>query len=225
VALLALLATAWAALRGSGGPGASEGVRVSRNVTRVEPGFVRRLLGSKPRFRLTVPEGTPLRVRLETGLSSETAQAGQELSATTSAPLEVEGFAAFPAGSRVEGHVSHAAGAGKVSGRGELTLEFDRIITPGGEEVALEAEPLQRKARSTVKKDAAKVGAAAGVGAIVGGILGGGKGAAIGGAVGGAGGTGVVLATKGEEVVLATGTPLEVRLRSPLTVTVDAPGK
>jgi hypothetical protein len=61
------------------------------------------------------------------------------------------------------------------------------------------------------------------VGAILGGVIGGGKGAAIGGAVGGSAGTGVVLATKGEEVSLPEGTPLEFRLRAPLEVSVEAP--
>jgi serine/threonine-protein kinase len=223
--LAGLLWTARGALRAPGADAASQGVRVSRFVTRVDPGFLGRLMGAKPRLHLTVPEGSPLRVRLETPLSSETARPDQEFTASTSAPVEVEGFLALPAGSRVKGHVSHAAASGKVSGRGELTLEFDRIVLPGGAELLIEAEPLQRRARSTAKKDAAKVAGAAGVGAVIGGILGGGKGAAIGGAVGGSAGTGVVLATKGEEVVLPTGTPLDVRLRSPLTVTVEAPSR
>jgi hypothetical protein len=202
-----------------------EGVRVSRNVTREEPGVVRKLLGARPRLRVTVPEGTAVRLRLETALSSETAASGQSFAATTSAPVVVEGVEALPEGSHAAGHVSHAAGAGKVSGRGELSLELDRIAPLEGSEIAVEAEPVERKARSTVKKDAAKVGGAAGVGAVVGGLLGGGKGAAIGGAVGGAAGSGVVLATKGEEVVLPEGSSLEFRLRAPLTVTVEASSK
>jgi len=148
--------------------GAAPAVRVSRRVTKEEPGLVGRLLGAKPRFHVTVPEGSTLRVRLETPLSSETASPGQEITGSTSTSLVVDGFEAFPAGSRVKGHVAHAAGSGKVSGRGELTLEFDRIVTPGGTESALEAEPLQKKARSTVKKDVAKVAGAVGLGALVG---------------------------------------------------------
>ena len=198
---------------------------VTQLVTREDPGFVRKLLGAKPRLRVLVPEGSTLRLRLETPLSSETAEPGQEFTATSSSALVIAGVEALPAGSRVFGHVSHAAGAGKVSGRGELTLEFDRIAAPGGAEMAIEAEPLPRKARSTVKKDAGKVAGAAGVGAIVGGIIGGGKGAAIGGAVGGSAGTGVVLATKGEEVVLPQGVSLDLRFRTALTLLVDAPSK
>jgi tRNA A-37 threonylcarbamoyl transferase component Bud32 len=225
VVLGGLVWTARAALRAPGAAGASPGTRLTRFVTKQEPGFLGRLVGAKPKLHITVPGGSSLRVRLETPLSSETARSDQEFTASTSTSVEVDGYEALPAGSRVKGHVAHAAGSGKVSGRGELTLEFDRIVLPGGTQMLIEAEPLQRMARSTAKKDTAKVAGAAGLGAIVGGILGGGKGAAIGGAVGGSAGTGVVLATKGEEVVLPTGTLLDVRLRSALTVTVEAASK
>ena len=180
---------------------------------------MRRLFGARPRLHLTLPEGTSVRLRLETPLSSETAQANQEFRATTSAPLLVDGREAVPAGAAVRGHVSHAAGSGKVSGRGEITLELDQVTAASGE-IAIEAQPIQRIARSTAKKDAGKVAAGAGLGALVGGILGGGKGAAIGTAAGAGAGAGVVASTKGDEVVLPAGSTLETRLRSPLTVTV-----
>jgi hypothetical protein len=196
--------------------------RLSRLVTLEDPGFLGRIMGSQPKLRITAPEGSSVKLRLETPLSSETARPEQPFTASTSAPLLVEGYEVLPTGTQVSGHVSHAAGAGKVSGRGELTLEFDRIRLPGGTEVPIEAEPLERRARSGAKKDAVTIGGAAGVGAVVGGILGGKKGAAIGGAVGGSAGTGVVLTTKGEEAVLPAGASLDLRLRSPVTVTVDA---
>jgi tRNA A-37 threonylcarbamoyl transferase component Bud32 len=195
----------------------------SSNVTLEAPGFVAGLLGARPKLHVTVPEGSTFSVRLETPLSSETARAGDRFTAASTAPIAVEGVEVVPAGSQVVGHVAHAAPSGKVSGRGELTLEFDRIVTPDGGEFPIEAAPQHRRARATVKKDAAKVGGAAGVGVIVGGILGGRKGAAIGGAAGGAAGAGAVLATKGEEAVFGAGSPLEVRLRAPFSVTLDAP--
>jgi hypothetical protein len=224
--LVAGAALVWAVSASQRGPRpdpAAPDARVSRFVAREDPGFFGRMMGEKAKLRLTVPEGSSVRVRLETSLSSETARPGQPFTASTSAPVLVEGHEAFPAGTQVSGHVSHAAGSGKVSGRGELTVEFDRIRLPGGTEVPIEAEPIQRKARSGAKKDALTIGGAAGAGAVVGGILGGKKGAAIGGAVGGTAGTGVVLATKGEEVVLPAGASLDLRLRSPVTVSVEAP--
>jgi len=222
VAALLLGGGLWAAYAASRPRGAGASTRVSRFVMREDPSLVGRLLGATPKLHLTVPEGTSLRFRLETPLDSDTAQAGQAFVATSNAALAVDGHEAFPAGSRLKGHVAHAAGSGKVSGRGELTLEIDRIVAPDGREMPVEAEPIARKARSTAKQDGAKVAAAAGAGALLGGLLGGGKGAAIGTAVGGGGAAGAVLATKGEEVVLPAGTALDARLRAPVLVTIEA---
>jgi outer membrane lipoprotein SlyB len=76
---------------------------------------------------------------------------------------------------------------------------------------------VRREAATDRKSDVTKGGIGAGVGAIVGGVIGGGKGAAIGAATGG---TGAVLATKGKEVEIPSGTVVTVRLQEPLTVTV-----
>ncbi|HXT30942.1 MAG TPA: hypothetical protein VN716_16720, partial [Vicinamibacterales bacterium] len=74
--------------------------------------------------------------------------------------------------------------------------------------------------RTTKEKDTLKVVAPAAAGAVIGRIAGGKSGAAKGAVIGGAGGTGYVLATRGEELRLAKGTPLSVKLTSPLTVRV-----
>ena len=187
------------------------------------PGFFGKLLGSPNRLVITVPETTPLDLSLGTQLSSETAQAGDEFTATLSSPIEIEGIEAVPAGSRIEGHVSHAAGAGDVSGRGAITLELDSLSLPDAGRVDIQAEPISFEARGTRKKDAGIIGGLAGVGAVVGGIIGGKKGAAIGGAVGGGAGTTVVLTTKGEEIVLEEGASFSMRLAAPFTVTQDSP--
>src|SRR5262249_13682635 len=132
---------------------------------------------------------------------------------------------AFPAGSKVTGQVAHAEGSGKVSGRGELTLQFDRIVTPSGDATSLETDPLSRRAKSGLKKDVTRMAGAVGLGALVGGIVNGGKGAAVGAGAGAAAGGGVALATKGDEAVLPEGTALDVRVRTPVAVTLDAASK
>jgi len=188
-----------------------------------EPGFFGKLLGSPNRLSITVPESTRLEVSLETPLSSETAEAGDEFEATLTSPIEIEGIEAVPEGSRIEGHVSHAAGAGDVSGRGSLTLELDSLSLPEGGRVEIQAQPISVEARGTKGKDAGIIGGLAGVGAVVGGIIGGKKGAAIGGAAGGGAGTTVVLTTKGKEAVLERGASFAVRLAAPFTVTRETP--
>lgn len=72
-------------------------------------------------------------------------------------------------------------------------------------------------AKSTRKRDVAVIGGVAGVGAAIGAIAGGGKGAATGTAIRGAGGTGTVLATRGDDVQF----PPESRLRFVLSNPID----
>jgi hypothetical protein len=85
----------------------------------------------------------------------------------------------------------------------------------------MSAERFSRLASATKGEDAAKIGIGAGAGAVIGGILGGKKGAAEGAAVGGGAGTGLVLATKGKEVQLPSGTDVSIQLAAPLTVRVS----
>ncbi len=196
-------------------PGTTSAV-ITENV-----GFLAELLGREPRVLLTIPVGEKLVVELETPISSVDSKTGDRFTARTSQAITVEGRAALPAGTQVLGHVAHAKRSDKVKGRAELTLEFDRVVTFDDEEISIEAEALRLEARSTQKKDAAKIGIGAGAGALVGAIVGGKKGAAIGTAVGGGAGTGAVLATRGEELILPEGTPITTRLLA--SVTVEAP--
>jgi hypothetical protein len=192
-------------------------------VVEEEPGFLGKLLGSPNRLVITVPESTRLSLSLETPLSSETAQAGDEFSAVLASPIQIERIEVVPAGSRIEGHVSHAAPAGDVSGRGSLTLELDSMSLADGDRIDIQAEPISFEARGTKKKDAGIIGGLAGVGAVVGGVIGGQKGALIGAGAGGGAGTAVVLTTKGEEVVLGEGASFATRLASPFTLTQEIP--
>jgi hypothetical protein len=97
--------------------------------------------------------------------------------------------------------------AGRVKGRSNLTIRFTEV-TFSGQRHGSNTQPLSFEGDSTTKEDVTKVGAGAGIGAVIGGILGGGKGAAKGAAIGGAAGGGAVLATRGKEVELASGTAL-----------------
>jgi hypothetical protein len=109
--------------------------------------------------------------------------------------------------------------AGKVKGRSSLAFTFNQIradnMTAG-----IRTAPLSYVGEASRGEDATKIGAGAVGGAIVGGIIGGGEGAAKGAAIGGAAGTGVVLATRGKEVELASGTDLAATLAAPLNIRV-----
>jgi hypothetical protein len=175
-----------------------------------------------PEFRdVTIPSGTTLSLTLGTSIASDTSKVEDPVRATLRAPVSAEGVEALPSGTAVLGHVTTAERSGKVKGRASIGVRFNTIELPGnaGRE-SISTATVTRVAATTKKKDATKIGIGAGAGAVVGGILGGGGGAAKGAAIGGGAGTGVVLATRGDEVRLAVGTPLAVKLTAPLTVRI-----
>jgi hypothetical protein len=169
---------------------------------------------------VTVPEGTVLTVVLETSHASDTAQVEDRVNGRLAAPVLVGGVAALAEGADVTGRVIDAKPSGRVKGRASLTLRFTEIEARDGETAVMRTAGVSRLAPSEKKKDAVTIGGSAAGGAVAGAIVGGKKGAAIGAIVGGAGGTGVVLATKGDEVGLNAGQTVKVRLTAPLTVRV-----
>ena len=167
---------------------------------------------------MTVPPGTRLRLALETPLSSETAVTGDAASAETTSPVRIEGVEAVPAGSRLTGRVTHAAGATLSAGRGEMTLEFDSLELPDGGSTPVRARPLGLRAPAPRKKDNALITGLSGVGAAVGGLIGGRKGAAAGTVVGGTAGAVMVTTSQGREVTLGARAALSIELLEPATV-------
>ena len=162
----------------------------------------------------TIPSGTELDVRLQTALSSETAQVEDRFEATTVVDLRENGHVLIPAGSRVRGVVTEVKEAGRVDRKGSLMLSFDQI-TVNGRNYPIRGTVTEALESGGYKEDAGKIGAGAAVGGIIGGILGGVKGAIAGVLIGGGG---VVAATEGEDVDLAPGTVLRMRLDQPLAV-------
>lgn len=134
------------------------------------------------------------------------------------------------AGATIEGYVSRVNPGGRVSGRSEMDLAFERITLPdgrslqisgylesiqpaaGGERVRVDNEGVgiserDNQTRRTVQRTA--IGAA--IGAIIGAIVDEGKGAAIGAAVGAAAGAGSIYVEGRDDLELSTGTEITIR--------------
>jgi uncharacterized protein YihD (DUF1040 family) len=159
-----------------------------------------------------IPVGTEFDVRLQSRLNSGTARVEDRFDATTIVPYERSGRMLVPAGSVMRGVVSSVTPASRgVNRKGELTLVFDRFSIDG-RTYSIRATVLQALQGEA---DTGRVVAGAGVGAIIGAILGGTRGALTGILIGGGG---TVAATEGNEVDLAPGTVLRVRLDAPLDV-------
>ncbi|MEX2262990.1 MAG: hypothetical protein WD696_13625 [Bryobacteraceae bacterium] len=168
--------------------------------------------------RMTLEQGAKLAVRTTTTLSSKTSQTGETFTATLEEPI-VEGATVFaPKGSKVEGTVVESDQGGRVKGVAGISVRLARLYLPNGSVVDLQTSPVARRARTTKKKDATKVGVGAGIGAAIGAIAGGGRGAAVGAAVGGGAGTGAVLATRGDAAVIPAESILTFTLAEPVAL-------
>ena len=168
---------------------------------------------------VTIPAGTPLRLTLESAISSDNSKPEDPVRAKLSRGLVVDGTAVVPAGAELTGFVVDAKESGKVKGRGQLSWRFTRLRSDGKTH-DIHTAVLSRIAPATKREDAEKIGIGAGAGAVIGAIAGGKKGAAIGTAVGGGAGTGVVLATRGDEVRLDAGAAMSTTLAEPLKILV-----
>jgi hypothetical protein len=166
---------------------------------------------------VTIPDNTVLDVRLDTSHASDTSRVEERVNGTLASALEIDGVTAIPAGAKLTGYLTEVQESGKVKGRAELGLRFNRLQT-GSVTYDIDTKPMSWIAESTKKEDAVKIGAGAAAGAVIGAITGGKKGAAIGSAIGAGGGTAVVLATDGQEIRLAAGRKLKVSLTNPLTI-------
>ena len=158
-----------------------------------------------------IPTGQEIDARIESTLSSETAQVEQRFEATTVADLYRGNEVLIPAGSTLRGVVSSVTKASRMERKGSLTVAFDQI-TVRGRNYPIRGTVTQALESEGIKGEVGKIGAGAGVGAIIGGIIGGAKGALIGVLIG-AGGT--IAATEGQDVSLPAGTILRVSLDTP----------
>jgi hypothetical protein len=161
---------------------------------------------------------------IDSDLSSATAREGDRFTATLRLPTQY-------AGATVEGHVSNVQRSGRITGRSQMTLNFDSIRlrdgrsfrfaglvesvrTSQGDTVKVDNEGSVRDDSQTTKTaERAAIGTA--VGAIIGAIAGGGKGAAIGAIVGAGGGAGSVYVQGRDDLELTRGTELTIRATGP----------
>ena len=172
-------------------------------------------------LEVTVPSDSVIGLQFDTSLSSESARIEDRVVAHVTRDVRADGRTAIPAGSKVIGAVSLVDRGGRVKEQARLGVRFHTIILADGTELPLQTETIYREGESPTNASAAKVGGGAIGGAILGAILGGGKGAAIGGAIGAAGGSAAVMAGGRKAAQIAAGSPVTVKVLSPVPVTVE----
>jgi hypothetical protein len=168
----------------------------------------------------TIPQDVALRIRLDDTLTSNDSQVNDPFSATvvTQGPYE---------GARVYGHISSVDTSGRLQGRTEMVLQFDRLIMFDGRTARIHAEIIQlyhAPSHETLGVEGAILSAGkgrsaligtgfgAGAGAMMGAIFGGGKGAAIGSIVGGAAGLGTTAFRGAQNITLPTNLQMTIQI-------------
>jgi hypothetical protein len=157
----------------------------------------------------------------ENRISSETARVEDRVEARVTRDVKVGDMIAIPTGSRVIGSVIQVDRGGKFKERARLGIRFTTLVLADGTRLPMNTEAIYREGDAPGNSSAAKIGGGAIGGAILGAILGGAKGAAIGATAGAGGGVAAVQVGDRQEVTVPAGSPITVRILSPLTVTVE----
>ena len=169
---------------------------------------------------LNVPNGTELRIRLSSPISTKSGRVGDTFKATVVSPSTYET-------ATVEGHIATLNKSGRISGKTEVGLAFDSITASDGRYARIDADLVRIYESENVKRvdeegrvetgsrtrdSEVRGGVGAAAGAILGGIVGGGKGALIGLIVGGAAGVGSVYVDGNKDLILDPGTEMVIRV-------------
>ena len=184
-------------------------------------------------YVVTVPSGQSITAVTTSAISSANATAGQTYTIALASDFYYNNTLIAPAGSSVVGNVIEVSKAKRGSMNGKLSLRFNQIITPYGQQIPISAV-IKTDDNSGVlvggtKMDVAKeygkdivagsaIGAVSGVvfGALAGGSVG--KGAALGTAVGAGGGVVKSAIDKGNDVEIPAGSSFDIVLTQPITV-------
>jgi len=175
--------------------------------------------------QLRIPSGTKVALSLKHAISTKATREGDAVYAETTFPVVADNRVLIPAGTFVQGRISHIKQASRLNGRAEVLIHFTTLIYPSGYTVllpgAVENAPGVDKTKikdeeGTIRADSQtgeKVATAAGTaatGTVIGAATAGGKGALIGAGIGGAVGTAIGLLTRGNNVKMDAGTTLEM---------------
>jgi len=166
----------------------------------------------------TMAAGTTVVATLQSTVSTGSSRVGDQVALRTVEAVVEQGVVVVPAGSTIQGAVTHCKPAGRIKGGAELTLRFNQLVMPDGKSYPIACLPFRARGQGAGKESAVEIGGGAAAGALLGGVLGGKKDILSGAAIGAVAGTGVAAATRGHDVVLPAGQKLRVTLTSPVQV-------
>jgi hypothetical protein len=177
-----------------------------------------------------IPNNTRLTAELRTAISTKNSQNGDRFTMEVTSPSEFNG-------ATIEGRVATTQRSGVVTGRANMSLEFDTIrlrdgrtyrfagivddvTLANGERVTVNNEGTVRDNNQTTKT-VTRAGIGAALGALIGAIAGGGSGAAVGAAVGAGAGAGTVVLQGRGDVDLTQGTQFTITASAPANANLN----
>jgi hypothetical protein len=184
----------------------------------------------------TVPAGTKVLLSLKSAINTKTAQQGDGVYLVSAFPVVGSSQIMIPVGVYVQGVVDRVQRPGRVKGRAQLDLHFTTMIFPNGQVIEVPGVlnslpgsdgPKVKDNEGTVEqagnkgRDVGNVLEGAAIGA-EGGVIGGAatgdlaKGIGYGSLAGAAAGTIYTLFTRGNDIVIPSGTSVEMVLQRPL---------
>ncbi len=175
-----------------------------------------------------IPNGTNLNATLNNEISTKRSSEGDRFTMTVNSPSQYSGAI-------IEGRVTKLERSGKISGRAEMTLEFDQIRlrngqtyrfagfiqsakSSNGDNVRISNEGEIKSDDNQTTKTVTRTGIGAVLGALIGAIANGGQGAAIGAGIGAGAGAGSVLIQGREDLQLNSGTEVTISSSAPRQV-------
>lgn len=177
------------------------------------------------RGKFIVPDGTIISGTLDNDIDTKVSQNNDRFRITVQSPNQFRGAV-------IDGYLSGIDRSGRVSGRSEVTFNFQTIRLRNGETYDFAGnlqsvtdengktikidEEGAAKGDSQTKETVKRGGIGAGIGAVIGAIAGGAKGAAIGAIIGGGAGAGSVVLQGKDDLKLKTGSQITVQSSSPI---------
>ncbi len=192
----------------------------------------------------TAPQGLNIPLSLTTAISTQVAKEGDFVQAATTSNIPLSGYAYIPAGTTVTGQISDAEAGRRLSRSGALSITFNQMRLPNGatipitghligsigkyKDVGKGSQDLYRgegwgtKLGQFALRGGMGAGLGAGLGTAVGAIGGGGHGAGMGAWSGAAIGGGIggldMFLRKGKDVLIPSGTAMQLQLDAPAQV-------
>jgi hypothetical protein len=165
---------------------------------------------------VTVPAGTTVAVKLNTGYSTKASAVGETVNAELASDLVVDGRRVARAGAPISGTITEVtSGSKKIGAVPALKIDFTQLVVADGSTMPV-AIRINQKGQSEKGRDTAKIAGGTAAGAIVGHQVDGDKGKVIGGVIGGV--AGAIGAHKtGTEVELPAGSVHSANVRTAFT--------